>query len=590
MRILARLMFVLMLAVPCWGKVIFVDSANEGGIENGRTWETAWGTINEAIADAGSKDSIINVRGGPYTDHSGAGFVQLSANVVSLTFVAHGAVSWAPAGTVNYGFLVAGNGGTITFNGFTLSTSTDQTASNGCTIFRDTGTKNLVLTNCTVKGSASAAFAIYWAGGASIRSDTYTNCTITTAGRGLGFNGGGSLTVTGGSITSTGKLGHDWPIQLRQADASITAVTIRNVTLTGGTACIYFAGYDALSFGNVLIEGCTFNLNAGSGSSAAVRFLDDPGEKPRYGRVTITGCTMIEGDGIAIDCPGNVENLSITNNTFVLTANKHADADKLIKPDALIKPVALIKLGTDTGDVNLMHGTVVSGNRLSYAATGADTEVCILFLGRELQGAKVFNNTLSTPVGYGIVDKGHYNSIHHNSVSGSNCIWLSTGCSYSEVMNNSCYCTNGAALTWITEGTTAPKSAVISQNIFHSATGASYCIRDASRSHGRFRIDRNVYYDTGATHFALINGVTIDTRTLAALQTAWDEYSGADSSNDDHSVYANPRFVNAARGDLRIQATSPAKGIMNPSDPDLSVWNDKGAFQRQVVLPLVINP
>jgi len=583
MRILVRLMFVLMLAVPCWGKVIFVDSANEGGTENGQTWETAWGTINEAIADAGAEDSIINVRGGPYTDHSGGNFVQLDADVVSLTFVAHEAVSWVPPGTVNYGFRIAGNGGTITFNGFTLSTSTNQTAPNGCTILRDTGTKNLVLTNCVVKGSASAAFAIYWVGGASTRRDTYTNCTITTAARGLGFNGGGSLTVTGGSITSTGKVGNDWPIQLRQAVASIEAVTIRNVTLTGGTACIHFLGNDALSFGNVLIEGCMFNLNAGSGSTAAVRFSDDPGEKPRYGRVTITGCTMIEGDGIAISCPGNVENLSITNNTFALTANKHADADKLIN------------LGTDTGDVNLMHGTVVSGNRLSYAATGADTEVCCLFLGREVQGAKVFNNTISTPVGYGIVDKGHYNSIHHNSVSGSNCIWLSTGCSYSEVMNNSCYCTNGAALTWITEGTTAPKSAVISQNIFHSATGASYCIRDASGSHGSFRIDRNVYYDTGATHFALLNGMTLDTGILEELileelQEAWDWYGGADSSNDDHSVYANPRFVNAARGDLRIQATSPAKGIMNPSDPDLSVWNDKGAFQRQVVLPLVINP
>lgn len=578
MRILVRLMFVLMLAVPCWGKVIFVDSANEGGTENGQTWETAWGTINEAIADAGVEDSIINVRGGPYTDHSGANFVQLNADAISLIFVAHGAVSWVPAGTVNYGFRITGNGGTITFNGFTLSTSTDQTDPNGCTIFRDTGSKNLVLTNCTVTGSASAAYAIYWSGGASTRSDTYTNCTITTAARGLGFNGGGSLTVTGGSITSTGILGNDWPIQLRQAVASIAAVTIRNVTLTGGTECIHFAGNDALSFGNVLIEGCTFNLNAGSGSSAAVLFLDDAGEKPLYGRVTITGCTMIEDDGIAIKCPGNVRNLSITNNTFALTADKHADAD------------TLINLGTDTGAVNLMHGTVVSGNRLSYAATGADTGVCVLFLGRELQGAKVFNNTISTPVGYGIVDKGHYNSIHHNSVSGSNCIWLSTGCSYSEVMNNSCYCTNGAALTWITVGTDAPTSAVISQNIFHSATGASYCIRDASGSHGSFRVDRNVYYDTGATHFALLNGVTIDTRTLEALQTVWDWYSGADSSNDDHSAYANPRFVNAAGGDLRIQATSPAKGTMNPSDPDLSVWNDKGAFQRQVVLPLVINP
>ncbi len=54
---------------PLGGNVVYVDAANEGGIEDGLTEETAWSTIGKALRDPrfyGSAGNTVVVRGGVY--------------------------------------------------------------------------------------------------------------------------------------------------------------------------------------------------------------------------------------------------------------------------------------------------------------------------------------------------------------------------------------------------------------------------------------------------------------------------------------------------------------------------------------------
>lgn len=52
------LIAVLFTVRAAWGGTIYVDAANEGGTENGDSWETAWGTIQEGVADLLASNAV----------------------------------------------------------------------------------------------------------------------------------------------------------------------------------------------------------------------------------------------------------------------------------------------------------------------------------------------------------------------------------------------------------------------------------------------------------------------------------------------------------------------------------------------------
>lgn len=123
-----------------------------------------------------------------------------------------------------------------------------------------------------------------------------------------------------------------------------------------------------------------------------------------------------------------------------------------------------------------------------------------------------------------------------------------------------------------------PWDMIVMNNVL-DGSGGTYAISSVYGMHNRAIVDSNVYIG-GST--AVANYGLEAKSTLAAMQAEWgeagDKWDDAYTWNDDNSVVTtNLQFVDAVNYLLR--ASSPAKGTKNTVSPDLSIWNDKGAWQ-----------
>ena len=206
-------------------------------------------------------------------------------------------------------------------------------------------------------------------------------------------------------------------------------------------------------------------------------------------------------------------------------------------------------------DANAIPGTIMTGNTIIKTGTTGHA----VHLGMNTRGCYVANNFISSTTrnNWGLVDKGLYNTIENNVVIAGTALYL-VGSQFCKIVNNT-FVSNqagGAAVEVSNAYGRNPLGNSMLNNIFYTSNGA-YAVNMDDADFDLFLdnyFDYNCYYG-GTNGTFRINATNYN--TITELQTAWPSLSEAYSTNDAHSIIADPEFVNTESNDYRLLSSSP---------------------------------
>lgn len=496
----------------------------------------AWRTLQYA-ADTAATGSTIHVRGGTY---EGGLALAATHNGKTLSFRGHGGtVTVSVAG----GYAIKDDAAVDATCVFSFERMTFL-STNVIAIVRITGAPKLAFTDCAIGNEATGAFYLFrcdTAAAGTPRTLALTRCALYAPRHAIYPGNCAAITLDGCAITFADR----------------------------------FPGYalNGASVGTLTVRDCEITQGGAAGSALGLYALG----VTSIGRLTFAGNTVYcSGSGVVAD--HNVATYLIDNNTITCDSTSHA-----------------IHLGTD--DVNAApNGTagpmIVSRNRITVTGENAH---CML-IGQGNSGVEVWGNVL-TGGNYGLVVKADYAHVHHNTMIGRTPLLLKGAkrCAvhHCTAVGTAVGPAPHGALEWEVQSDLGSGAANAEYNSVHDcifvATGAStYAVYDVSSNHQGNRLDRNIYWSSGGAGIAYLNDGEANTiEDIRAAWDSWDEtvalngttYGLAFAENDDNSSVIDPLLVNAATGDLRIKLNSPARGTQNPTTPDLSAWNTKGAWE-----------
>lgn len=500
------------------------------------TNQCAWLTIDKAIDTVASGDTI-NVASGTYVQSGGYLNVTTDQNNKTITLV----------GDSTNRPLITGSSYVIYYSTASTSAMTWQNF-----IFELSGAGTAIIRNAGVGTSTL-----------TIENSRVGSSTSTLSPNAIGFYSSATTnTVWGRSFTLT-----DSEIYGQGSGEAVFPVDMASVTLTNVTGAA--VGNDR-SFMRV----SNSYANALAGKSIDIT-VQDSTITANLGNILYTTEATSSLDRIVFD---NNE-LSFSSSGIIVpsSANEVSLTDNILTMNSTSEGHA-IELGADIDCPDDLGKVEVLGNKVT--GTGTNKHGISIFDG--VTGAEVAYNRVELPSTYGLIIKSQRNNFHHNSLRAVNPLWLSSDADYNFVHHNTVYGVGaGSPLTWTTISGHTPDGNVITDNIIVSGSGTVYTVDDANASHNGNLFDRNVYYGIGSSGFARLAGAA--KATFALYQSAWDSYSGAWFRNEDNSVYADPQLISTTDSVLRVGASSPAKGTKNSALPDLTAWNDKGAWQTMSV-------
>lgn len=376
------------------------------------------------------------------------------------------------------------------------------------------------------RASSTAAIRGYASGAIKNSYITINNVTVTsTQFEGIKFLGGDHITISSSTISNvTGDANVTGDGLYIGADSSNNPVT--NVTITGNTFTGSF-GRDAIA-----LTGCTTctvsnntftptGLGVWLGTGSAVIDLE-PNINQTVSGVSIYGNTFdystspsswaVNGSGTASG--STLSNIMVYSNTF----NLHNMGTGAVG----------LKLGNDAG------GTIVHNNTINNASsTGVQVYNGV--------NTAVYNNLISNTVNGAVFDF-ESGSIfaHHNIVNTMHAATYCGSAATCTIENNDFINYSGSY------GIGNAGTSTVKNNIFSTTASSATNIQESPGAHGTY--DYNLYYSPNIVSNAWLlygNGFN----TLAAWQ--------ATSTQDAHSLSANPLFVSSGTGNFHTQAGSP---------------------------------
>ena len=385
----------------------------------------------------------------------------------------------------------------------------------------------ITITGLTLtRASSTAAIRGYVSGAVKSSYVTINNVTVTsTQAMGIRFTGGDHITISSSTFGYiSGDANQTGDGIYIGTDTSNNPAT--NVTITGNTFSGTF-GRDA-----VALTGCTTCTVSNNTFSPSV-----------LGIWLGTGSAVID---LEPNINQTVSNISIYGNTF----------------DYSITPSSWAINGSGTASGSTLSNIMIYSNTFNLHNTG--TGAVGLKLGNDAGGSIIHNNTVNNASSTGVqvyngVNTKIYNNLISNTVNGA-VFDFESGSIYAHhnILNNmhaGCYC--GSAATCTIEnndfinysnsyGIGNVGTSTVKNNIFSTTASTATNIQESPGANGTY--DYNLYYSPNiASNAWLLYGNGFN--TLAAWQ--------ATSTEDAHSLSANPLFVSSATGNFHTQAGSP---------------------------------
>lgn len=586
----------------------YVDKDVVGGLNDGSSWENAWSNI-QSVNTGVDDDGTVYVKAGTYDTAAmptyGYFYLRTDMNGYDITFEESGG-DVVLESTNSYGPLRdIRTSGTVTFNGWTFRAE-GGAATYGLVYLNNNAAVEFA--DCIFDAqTVDRHYAIHCESkAASTRSVALDGCTLNLTKHGINSIDTDALSVVDCTLTTEDTTTGYGLVVGTTSDTSLTSVYISGCTFSVGGRFLN-AGNATSTLGSLVVDDCDIGLGTATEShGVAVSAV------MTVGTTTITDCHIIS-KGIPVYLPGNPGRLYMKSN--------------LLQVDAAAGPSGILWIGSDpVTSYPFTRPGAILGNTLTYS--GGQGAVHALYLGDEVSGYIVANNTIISDGGYGLVIKGgDDNLILANSFYGSNTIFLKADAERNHIIHNACYAegnglgssTNQAAISLV--GVDSPSSLWPAQNIvvdnIFAATDSGeqaysmYVISEPVQAGGSWRaagnfFDRNVYYATGTAVLAYLFGA--ERTSLSALQQAWQNKAddatgwqqvvwdgnpahspslsgaialGAYPTNDANSVVDDPLFRNPAAYLLGIQVGSPAMGI------GYGVYSNAGFQQNH---PLILSP
>jgi hypothetical protein len=572
-------LIVMLLAGFCFGATKYLDVASTTG--DGSAGDP-WGSFTEAGDEATTGD-IIMVTGGTYPE-TGDGQIRFDAGWAgkTLTFRKNGAVPIIVSCSATTGVIALPVGGaaTGTFNFEDIAfVNTDATNNARMIHYQDIASAvSATFTRCTFTNTASAANATLFPGGSKAWSLSFIDCTVVTNGCFFLSQSGGAIVIDGCSITTN----HTNPglgaaVDLTYADpagaiAVYTSVTIKDTAFIAPnlTVANFIIKGRYLDQGLIQVSGCTFGTSAARIVSMPIWF-NSVTDSAALSFVIRDNATWI-----------NTTVAAGTYTGFFLGA----EADTATDTDG-------------GGDLDRITGFVVTGNVFNGAGAGAGNVSGYIRLGPQCsQGGVVAYNQiigrLDHDIGLylqGIPSTARPVLIDHNSIKCRSGITL-VGSSNLVISHNSVYQDDGANTTApliFRDGNSQspdPSGNIAFGNLLVGGGTQHACVEYLAHTGSVWTpadlIVGNHWYASGGgvfsrelTEYATVNdadGYWDDLATIARLNDSRLYASGWAWPTGD------PRFVNAATGDLRLRNNSPAIGFYDVLDPSLADAIDKGAW------------
>ncbi|MFH1613858.1 MAG: hypothetical protein ABIG61_02080 [Planctomycetota bacterium] len=441
---------------------------------------------------------------------------------------------------------------------------------------------DLTLIDCNFSTPAGASFALYMQAnttGTPSRNVTLNNTFLSAANPVAEiFDGQDIVIENGSSLVNTDVAG----IAIRH-QGDISSLTISSSTITAGAS--------------------------GNGARAI-----DSWATATIGELKILNSTLTSGDEV-IRIKDNVGKLLIYNS--IITGGNQPDG---CSAGLYLGEDLLANVGSAFGEVTILSNTISCANgsaiRLHYGINNANIG---------------YNKTSGGGTAHSFVFYGSNLHIHHNICTGNLAMFesgneipkgTSGAAGGNHIHHNTVYSAVGKAfLTGLPSGASyaawlCPTGSDVYNNIFVSNSSINYAFYDYEGCGGLLTrrgvngddkmshfMDYNCYYNLADNTKAVklgYNGIECD--TPAEIQAVWatGESDGSPWNvmmyeiNDQHSIVANPLFVDIANDDFRLRENSPCinagMSAIGSIDSDYNSHTNMGAWQGVAIPPNCSDP
>jgi hypothetical protein len=553
---------------------LYVDAARADNSGDGTTPATAEKEIAAALADCtGAGPYTIHVAPGTYPETTTSGRLTFGTTQHGKTItiirdaaafsVADAAATFAStnsaavyhdancyAGTFIWdGIDVSSSSATTTGSLFNLSDSAAQTVSWSWTI-----------QNCTLAYDATTYGMIYL--------EACTNATTR------------DLTLDSVHFDSDDAATSSW---VRNND--VDKLIVRDCTGTHGSTApglsLFNLGVNAgAALGSAEITGCHFTSTFAPASTMAMFTADTI----VAGDILIRGNTL-EGESNIINFPAvasGAQNIWIDNNRIILTGSAS-------------RAYWAVAVGDDTETSTDTVGTVlVTRNTIDVAGSDQDETTGIMLMRGVSRGLVEANkidgqqtNGVEAISSIGIYVRCDGVTFLRNSVASSDALIFGYSRGNVALYNSLWDGWPGATRAPLifrdgSDPARQPLANIVMHNVIQTAADepVNFSSHTATMTVSSNVVAHNLIWNgTASSDVLAIDGTTY---TLAeALSTYWPTKTGLSQWNDIGTVEGDPQFMAPQAGDLRVRSASPARGTRSLVDPDLTSWNDLGAWQTR---------